>query len=103
MPAMRIANLADVPENGANRFVVNGKFVAVFRVGADLYAIDDKCTHGQASLSQGELDTDTHCVACPAHSAIFDLRSGEARTLPAFKPVATYRVWVEDDGVLIEV
>ncbi|NTW97224.1 MAG: non-heme iron oxygenase ferredoxin subunit [Oscillochloris sp.] len=102
MPAIQIGALADVPDGGAKKFVVNGAPVAVFRVGGELYALDDTCSHAEASLSKGEVDADELCVACPLHGAVFDLRSGHARTLPAFKPVGAYRAWAEGDALFVE-
>jgi nitrite reductase/ring-hydroxylating ferredoxin subunit len=102
MPAIQIGSPADVPEGGARRFEVGGTPVAVFRVDGELYALGDTCSHAEASLSEGELDADELCVECPLHGSLFDLRSGQPRTLPAFKPVSTYRVWAEGDGLFVE-
>jgi nitrite reductase/ring-hydroxylating ferredoxin subunit len=103
MSAIQIGNLADLPEGGAGRFVLGGRPLAVFRVEGELYALDDTCSHADASLSKGEVDADELCVACPLHGSLFDLRSGQPRTLPAFKPVGTYKVWAEGDGLFVEI
>ncbi|NNJ10984.1 non-heme iron oxygenase ferredoxin subunit [Chloroflexales bacterium ZM16-3] len=102
MPAIQIGSLADVPDGSAKKFDVAGTPVAVFRVGDELFAIGDTCSHAEASLSEGDVDADELCVECPLHGAIFDLRSGQPRTLPAFTPVSTYRVWAEGDALLVE-
>jgi 3-phenylpropionate/trans-cinnamate dioxygenase ferredoxin subunit len=102
MPAIQIGSLADVPEGGARRFDVGGTPVAVFHVGGALYAIDDTCSHAEASLSEGEVDADELCVECPLHGSLFDLRSGKPRTFPAFEAVATYKVWAEGDALFVE-
>ncbi|NTW01719.1 MAG: non-heme iron oxygenase ferredoxin subunit [Oscillochloris sp.] len=102
MAAIQIGSLADVPEGGAQRFLVGGMPLAVFHVDAELYALDDTCSHAEASLSKGEIDTDELCVSCPLHGSLFDLRSGQPRTLPAFRPVATYKVWAEGDALFVE-
>ncbi|MEV1024538.1 bifunctional 3-phenylpropionate/cinnamic acid dioxygenase ferredoxin subunit [Streptomyces sp. NPDC050264] len=71
--------------------------IAVFHAEGKLYAIDDTCTHQDASLSEGWLEG---CqVECPLHEASFDLRTGQATCLPARRPVRTHRVTV-DDGVI---
>ncbi|MCE0447160.1 bifunctional 3-phenylpropionate/cinnamic acid dioxygenase ferredoxin subunit [Streptomyces tricolor] len=72
--------------------------IAVFRTeDGELYAIDDTCTHQDASLSEGWLEG---ClVECPLHAASFDLRTGEPTCLPARRPVRTHRVTVEDGVV----
>jgi len=76
--------------------------VAVVRVddGA-FYAIDDLCTHGEVSLSEGEV---IGCeVECWAHGARFDVRTGEATELPAILPVKTYPVRIDGERVLVDV
>lgn len=102
MPAIQIGALAEVPEGGAKKFVVGGTPVAVFRVGDELYALDDTCSHAEASLSAGEVDADEMCVECPLHGSLFDLRSGQPRTLPAFEPVSTYKVWAEGEVLFVD-
>ena len=69
--------------------------VALFRVDNNVYALDDLCTHAEASLSEGEV---FDCkVECPLHGAEFDLKSGDVVTPPATKAVKTYDT-VEKDG-----
>jgi len=65
----------------------------------ELFAIDDMCTHEEESLSEGWVDGS--CIECPAHNAVFDLRTGEAQELPAIEAVSTYIVAVEDGEVYI--
>jgi 3-phenylpropionate/trans-cinnamate dioxygenase ferredoxin component len=102
MPTVAIGTLADIPSGTGRAFDVDGLRVAVFRVDDELYAIDDTCSHAEASLAAGEFDPDEYCVECPLHGSLFDVRSGNPRTLPAFEPVATYRVFVEGDQVFVE-
>lgn len=71
--------------------------VAVFNVDGELHAIDDTCTHQDASLADGFLEGCT--VECPLHAACFDLRTGMPSGPPAKRPVRTHRVTV-DDGLI---
>lgn len=87
------------PANEGRRRVVNGAVLAVFRVGERLFALDDACTHGRASLSEGFVENG--CVECPLHQALFNLETGAAMTAPATKGVRTYRVRVRDGRVEI--
>ena len=73
--------------------------VAVFNVDGELYAIEDQCTHDYFCLSEGELEGEE--VVCPLHGARFDLRTGEATAPPAYEPVATYAVRIEDGRVQV--
>ena len=102
MPATQIGTLADIPDGTGRAFTVEGRRIAVFRAGDELFAIDDTCSHGQASLSRGEFDPDELCVECPLHGSLFDLRTGHPRTLPAFEPIATFRAFVDGDAVFVE-
>lgn len=73
--------------------------IAVFNADGEFYAIDDTCTHQDASLSDGWLED---CmVECPLHAACFDLRTGHPTNLPAKKPVNTYPVVVYDGAVYV--
>ena len=79
---------------------INGSAVAVFKVDNEFFAIQNRCSHAEASLSEGEV---YDCkVECPLHGAEFDLKTGEALTLPATKPVATYTTEVNENSVLVK-
>jgi 3-phenylpropionate/trans-cinnamate dioxygenase ferredoxin component len=75
--------------------------IAVFNVDGELYAIDDTCTHQDASLADGWVEGCT--VECPLHAACFDLRTGVPSGLPARTPVRTHEVLVEDGLVYVRV
>lgn len=79
----------------------NGKTVCVTRIGNEVFAIDDTCSHSEASLSEGEV-TDFK-IECWLHGAEFDLRTGEAVTLPANIPLETYAVTVNANSVTVEI
>lgn len=102
MTVVQIATLADVREGAGRAFAVAGRRIAVFRAEGALYAIDDTCSHAEASLSKGEFDPDELCVECPMHGAIFDVRTGIPRTLPAIEPVTSYRVYAEGEAIFLE-
>lgn len=76
--------------------------VGVFNVNGKLCAIEDRCTHDDGPLAEGEFDPDEGIVTCPRHGAQFDVCSGRPRTLPAYIPVATYPVRVDDGLVVVE-
>ena len=72
----------------------------MFRIENDVYAIGDRCSHAEASLSEGEVWDNT--VECPRHGSEFDLKTGEALSLPATQPVPVYPVSIEDGMVYLE-
>lgn len=102
MPTVDVAALHDFPDGTAKVVQVDGHKIAVFHLAGTFYALDDTCSHADASLSQGELDHEEQCVECPMHGSLFDLKTGIPRTLPAFEPVATYPVTVVADRVVVE-
>lgn len=79
----------------------DGKTICVARVGNEVFAIDDTCSHSEASLSEGDI-TDFK-IECWLHGAEFDLRTGEALTPPAVAPLHTYGVHVDGDSVTVEI
>jgi len=79
----------------------NGKTICVARVGDEVFAVDDTCSHSDASLAEGDI-TDFK-IECWLHGAEFDLRTGEALTPPAVAPLHTYGVHVDGDSVTVEI
>ena len=95
-----VAKRADVPEGKALRVVAGGIEVLLCNAGGTIYAVEDVCTHDGAPLDQGELEG---CrIICPRHGANFDVRTGEALTLPAVLPLPTYSVRIEGDDVYVD-
>lgn len=94
-----VCALSDLPPGEAIR-VDTDPPIAVFRTEAgELFALDDTCSHQQASLSDGWIED---CkVECPLHSSCFDLRTGHPDVGPARKPVRSHEVWVEEGMVLV--
>jgi len=77
--------------------------VAVVRLGGDLYALGDTCSHADYSLAEGEVDAEEGTIECWKHGSLFCLSTGAAETLPAIRPVPVYDVGVEDGQVWLEV
>jgi 3-phenylpropionate/trans-cinnamate dioxygenase ferredoxin subunit len=81
----------------------DGEKIGVFNCAGSLYAIEDRCSHDDGPLAEGPFDADACTVECPRHGSLFDLTSGRPKTLPAYQPVTTYPVTIEDDTVKLEV
>jgi 3-phenylpropionate/trans-cinnamate dioxygenase ferredoxin component len=96
-----VGRMDDIQEGTALYVEINDVPVAVFNCDGHFYAIDDTCSHEEASLSEGEL-VGPCTVECPLHGAQFDLRTGKALCLPATLPVHTYEVRVEDGLVKVQ-
>jgi 3-phenylpropionate/trans-cinnamate dioxygenase ferredoxin component len=94
---------ADELGEGEMRLVeADGRKIGVFKCGGDLLAIEDRCSHDDGPLAEGEFDAASCTVECPRHGSLFDLRTGRPKTLPAYQPVETFEVRVEDDEVKLE-
>ena len=98
-----IGSAGDIPPGHAARVVVDGVAVAIFNVDGELHAVDDTCTHAEASLSEGELDPEGCTIECPLHGSSFDLRTGEPLSLPAVEPVRVHRVEIVDGHIRLAV
>jgi 3-phenylpropionate/trans-cinnamate dioxygenase ferredoxin subunit len=79
---------------------VDGFPIVVVRCGAEIYAVEDRCTHDGEALGEAEVEA---CeIICPRHGAHFCLRTGEALTPPAYEPLRTFKVREADGRVLVE-
>ena len=95
-----VAPATDIPPGHAARIEIDGVPVAIFNCDGAFYALDDTCSHAEASLSEGDLDPDVCAIECPLHGSRFDLHTGDPLTLPAVEPVNVHHVEVGPDGVL---
>ena len=77
--------------------------IGVFNCAGTIFAIEDRCSHDNGTLVEGELDQEKCTVECPRHGSLFDLRTGKPLTLPAYVPVETFPVTVEEDTIKVEV
>jgi 3-phenylpropionate/trans-cinnamate dioxygenase ferredoxin subunit len=77
--------------------------IGVFNCNGDLVAIEDRCSHDNGELAEGEFDSERCTVECPRHGSLFDLRTGKPLTLPAYVPVDTFPVLVDDGVIKLEV
>ena len=77
--------------------------IGVFNCGGNLFAIEDRCSHDDGPLAEGEFDPETCTVECPRHGSLFDLRTGKPKTLPAYEPVDTFAVIIQDEKIKLEV
>lgn len=96
----RLCAKVDVPASGIRAVQAPGyQPLALCRVGQSYYLIADTCTHGQASLSEGEVVNGE--VVCPYHGGSFDVASGEPREFPCTIPLETFRLIEEGDHLYV--
>ena len=77
--------------------------IGVFNCDGTVYAIEDRCSHDDGPLVEGFLDEQACTIECPRHGSLFDLRTGKPLTLPAYVPVDTFAVIIEDQTIKLEV
>lgn len=97
---VKVARAEDIPPGGRLWHEFEEETVVIFNVDGEFYCIADVCTHDGGPLEDGELVG--YKVECPRHGACFDVRTGDALTLPAVEPVLTYLVKVKDGDVYVE-
>ncbi|CAB4363857.1 MAG: Rieske 2Fe-2S domain-containing protein [Actinobacteria bacterium] len=102
MSAVAVCKLSDLAPGSAAKFQVGDRAVAVVRLGDDVYAIGDMCSHAEISLADGEVLADDCEIECWKHGSRFSLKTGVPQTLPATVPVAVYIARVVDGMVEIE-
>ena len=81
----------------------DGVKIGVFNCDGTLHAIEDRCSHDDGPLAEGEFSPETCTVECPRHGSLFDLTTGRPKTLPAYAPVRTFTTAGVDDTIVLEV
>jgi 3-phenylpropionate/trans-cinnamate dioxygenase ferredoxin component len=94
---------AELPAGEMRLVEADGRKIGVFNCDGKLYAIEDRCSHDDGPLAEGEFDRDACTVECPRHGSLFDLTTGRPKTLPAYTPVETFSVTIENDTIVLEV
>ncbi len=100
----RVCGLSEVPEDGALRVELADVDVAVVRFEGQLYALEDRCSHADVPLTDGDVETfdGAPTIECFLHGSCFDLRTGEPTNLPATEPVDVYPVRVDGEDVYVD-
>jgi len=98
MPA--VAKKSEIAEGTTKRVEIEGRSILLCNVEGEIYAIEDVCTHDGGALDQGELMGER--IMCPRHGAFFDVRTGDALTLPAIEPVRTYEVRLSGEEIFVD-
>ena len=103
---MALVDVAPVDElpPGSVKIVRAGQVaVGVYNLDGEYCAIEDRCSHDDGPLADGEFDPEERVVICPRHGSRFDICSGRPLSLPAYEPVETFPVVVEDGWVKVDV
>jgi 3-phenylpropionate/trans-cinnamate dioxygenase ferredoxin component len=99
---IEVAPVDELPP-GSVKIVRAGQVaVGVYNLHGEYYAIEDRCSHDDGPLAEGDFDAEDAVVVCPRHGSRFDIRTGRPLTLPAYEPVETFPVLVEDGWIKVE-
>ena len=94
-----VGKFSALADPGRELVEVDERLVVLFRVGKEVFALDDVCTHDGGPLAEGELVD--HTIACPRHGAKFDIRTGAALTMPATRPTVAHEVKIVGDDIMV--
>ena len=95
----RVMALADLPAGTAKQVKVGDHVIALVRIEDDVYALGDRCSHQDISLSEGDVLCEDKALECWKHGSAFSLVDGEPFSLPATRPVPVYEVEVVDGQI----
>jgi 3-phenylpropionate/trans-cinnamate dioxygenase ferredoxin component len=100
---LTVCSLDALPKGEMRLVESDGRKIGVFHCAdGELVAIEDRCSHDDGPLAEGEFDAAACTVECPRHGSLFDIKSGRPKTLPAFQPAETFTVSVEGDEIKLE-
>jgi len=103
MALIEVCPVEELPP-GSMKLVPAGLItVGVYNCDGEFFALEDRCSHDDGPLVEGDWEPDRCVVICPRHGANFDIRTGQPLTLPAYEPVETFRVVVEDGVIKVDV
>ena len=98
----KVATLSELKEGEVLGVEVGGERIALYKLGEELFATTDICTHDECHLSEN-FSVESEEVECTCHGSKFDIKSGEVVQPPAFEPLQTFSVKVEGEDVLVEI
>ncbi len=100
MSKHKVARVSDIAPGTTRQVVADSVRMLLCNVDGNIYAVEDVCTHDGGPLEQGKLEGE--CIVCPRHGATFDVKTGDALTLPAVVPLMTFDVSIEGDDIYVE-
>ena len=103
MALVDVCPLEELPPGEVKIVHAGSISVGVYNLGGELHALEDRCSHDDGPLCEGDFDVEEGYAVCPRHGSQIDIRTGEALTLPAVFPVDTFPVTVEDGIVKLEI
>jgi len=98
---IKVGKVGDIPQSGKKLIEVDDRLVVLLSAGGAIYCLDDVCTHDGGTLGEGCLEGET--IACPRHGAKFDIRTGQAVSMPATEATVVHEVKLQGDDVYVKI
>ena len=98
---VKVAKTSDIPAGTVKSFIVENEVIAIFNLNNNYYALKDQCSHMDLPLSDGILEDGV--IICAYHGAEFDIKTGDVLCPPAYEPVESFEVKVEDDQIYVSI
>ena len=103
MALIEVGPVDELPSNSVKIVNAGSLAIGVYNLDGEFHALEDRCSHDDGPLCEGDFDPETGVAICPRHGANIDIRTGRPRTLPAVEPVRTFPVVVENGFVKVEI
>jgi 3-phenylpropionate/trans-cinnamate dioxygenase ferredoxin component len=103
VPELDVCPVEELPSCSVRIVYTGSLAIGVYNLNGEFYALEDRCSHDDGPLCEGEFECEDGVAICPRHGANIDIRTGRALTLPAVESVATYPVHVVEGMVKVHV
>ena len=103
MPELDVCPVEELPSCSVKIVYAGSLAIGVYNLKGEYFAIEDRCSHDDGPLAEGDFDVEAGVAICPRHGSEFDVRTGRPLSLPAYQPVETFEVFVEDGLVKVRV
>lgn len=98
---VKAGKFSALDDPGREVIEIDDRMIVLFRVGQDVFALDDVCTHDGGPLGDGKLEG--YAIICPRHGARFDIRTGAVLALPATRPTVSHAVRLDGDDIYVKI
>jgi 3-phenylpropionate/trans-cinnamate dioxygenase ferredoxin subunit len=102
VPLIDVCPVDELPRGQVKIVYVGSLAVGVYNLNGEYFGLEDRCSHDDGPLCEGDFDVEDGIAVCPRHGANIDIRTGRALTLPAVETVATFPVHADDGMVRLE-
>ena len=95
----RVAGMDELPRGASLCVAIDGREILLCHTAEGVFAVDNRCSHAEARLCEGKLKGQK--ILCPLHGAAFDVRDGSALSRPAIRPIASHKVKLDNESILV--